>query len=270
VYLCRRGDSSGTNAFVDLQFIGNRCNANGIAQLAPGAANSACKGLPPTAPPGSAVDYGCTWLTANNGTDTVFAGAGGGDVAACLDYHDLNNDYAIGNLTTNQVFGGPLEPGSSTRPATDTGTNTHFRYVAIDGHNPALVNVANGQYPYVEDDVLNTHNPDPNSAVTAMGTFITKKFTTASVVLDFDLASQQTSAETSAAGHAVDPDWYAGLLFDAASGLGAGAPNAVPTTTAAIVTGAGANPTSDFSQLGTTGVLNNCVPPTGYAGAVNP
>jgi hypothetical protein len=268
LWLCRRGDSSGTNAWVDLTFTGNRCNANGQAQLPASTANSAsvCKGLPAG---GISEDYGCGWVTANNKNDVVFAGAGGGDVASCLDYHDLNNDFAIGNLTTNQAFGGANETGTSTGragPPADTGTNTHFRFVAIDGHKPNLLSIANGQYPFVEDDVINTLNT-AGAAVVALGTNIANSFDDTNVILDFDNASTQTQALSSASGHAADKDWTAGLLYDPLSTSVTVTPNAIPTTTAALI-GAGGNPTSPYTQQSPS--LNNCAPPLNTVGAVNP
>jgi hypothetical protein len=269
VFLCRRGDSSGTNAFVDLNFIGNRCNANGISQQVPSTSfppsgTQHCNGLPTGLQP---VDFGCSWNKANNLADAVFAGAGGGDVAACLDAHNANNDWAVGNLTTNQGFKDPNGIGGSTGD-TAAGSNVHFRFVAIEGHLPNLTSVANGQYPYVEDNVLNALKTPagPNAAgVTALYGAIstgTRGFNNANILLDVD--GLQTSAKNTSG--TADTDWNQGLLFDALN-----TPGTIPTppVTTAAVTGAGGNPTSVFTQA-FSGNMNNCQPPLPAGGAINP
>jgi hypothetical protein len=264
VFLCRRGDSSGTNASVDLNFIGNRCNANGIAQAAPNTTNAHCGGLPAG---GTPVDFGCSWNTTNNLADTVFAGAGGGDVAACLDQHNANNDWAIGNLTTNQGFKDANGAGGSTGD-TAAGTNVHFRFVAIDGHLPNLTSVANGHYTYVEDNVLNVRahpsgaNPTGQAALFTFITSATTGFNNPAILLDID--GLQTSGKT--LGGVQDPDWNQGLLFDAFNSPNtAGAP---PVTSTQLI-GAGGTATSQLTQiLGQS--MNNCQPPIPSSGVVNP
>jgi hypothetical protein len=264
-FICRRGDSSGTNAFVDLHLFNNRCSTSAAAQQTPSTADNttACKGLPAGL---TAHDFGCAWQSSNL-ADTVFPGSGGGDVAACLDAHNHNDDFAIGNLTTNTVFGNGNAIGGSTD--TTTGSNTHFRYIAIDGRLPNLTSVANGQYPFIEDNVLNTLNT-ANANVKGLRTYIssaTTGFSNTTVVRDF--IALQAQALSSGAGHPADPNWNTGVLFDALNADGI-AQNTPPVTTAQIDTVAG-NPVSAYTQLfqGFGQVLNNCQPPIVSGGVIN-
>jgi hypothetical protein len=259
VFVCRRGDSSGTNAFVDLALLNNRCSSSGATQVPATTANASCKGLPSGLTP---QDFGCSWTSSNIG-DTVFPGAGGGDVAACLDAHSKNDDFAIGNLTTNQAFGNPNAPGGS--GDTNTGSNTHFRFIAIDGHLPNLTSVANGQYPFVEDNVLNTKT-SAGGNVTGLSAYITSSttgFASPTVIEDF-IATQASAKST--AGTA-DTNWNTGILFDALNPQGV-PQNSTPVTTANLTGGSGGNPVSAYTQL-VAGGLNNCQPPVALGSIIN-
>jgi len=268
-FICRRGDSSGTNASVDLQFMGDRCSSVGLKQTqAGGTPNGTCAGLPSGL---NSYDFGCAWNTTNNLGDTVFFGSGGSDVAACLDRHSNNNDFAIGNLTTNTAFNAPNGPGGSTD--TNTSTNVHFRFVAIDSRKPTLTNVANGLYSFVEDDVLNVSKTAGNATSGAYGhnvpglaTYITSKttgFASATIVADFEGKQAQALAS---GGGAADTNWNYGVLFDANS---PNAPLQGANTYPLSTTEVASYPVSASSQLLAGGVLNNCQPPATVVQTVN-
>jgi hypothetical protein len=151
VYVCRRGDESGTQASFAQFFLDERCGkGDEIFKLA---VNSGCQ------------QNGCVWDSATYGADATFAGKGSGDVRNCLDGHnDIGNQaanpkvpdhYAVGILGTESKYDTPNGLGGSTNAAAGTQA---FRYIAIDGRVPNLENVAKGKYDFVMDDVLNRRN----------------------------------------------------------------------------------------------------------------
>ena len=130
VFVCRRGQTSGTQASFASFVLNERCNASVPAFRAPTAGNSQS---------GSAYDR-------NNATFAnalVFAGSSSGDVRACLDHRNDQGRYAIGVLSTNTDY----ERADGSRD---------FRFVGLDGVPATLQNVANGGYHFVTENVLNT------------------------------------------------------------------------------------------------------------------
>lgn len=176
VFLCRRGDTSGTNVSADVFFLRNRCSAQRFPMLAATTAAANCGSLPAGETP---TNVGCHWVTATNGADTVFAGSGGGDVTNCLHAHDKADQFAIGTLGVTSKFDDPNGLGGS---ADAVGTN-HFRYVAIDGAKPTVVSQANGTYPFVMDNVINTLKTLGGNPLAA-ATFIQTSLTTAIPLAD--------------------------------------------------------------------------------------
>jgi hypothetical protein len=274
VWICRRGTSSGTSAWLDINFDGQRCNA-GASTGQPNFSNKSgiCNGIPTQTPPLTPTDWGCSWDVTTNTTpplsneypnlvDQVFPGAGTGDVESCLGAHDQNDDFAIGYLTTNAKFGAALSLGTSAD--TTDAIATRWRFIAIDGRQPTLVNEANGVYPYVEDDVLNTLKTASGNTA-AFRTYVTSAstgFASSNIVNDF--AAHQTSSFASGTTTA-DANYYGGVLFDALQ-ASAGI-NPTPTTTAEVTTSSG-SPTSSYTQLlGTP--LNNCTVPTPETNVIN-
>jgi len=253
VYLCRRGDSSGTNASVGIYFgLDNRCtSSSGGAQFGMAAGNTSvgnCKGyisafgsatnLPTT-------EYGCSWQNASNSADTVFAGFGGGDVASCLSYHDTQNQFALGLLTTNQGMGDVGGTGGSADSSTST--NGRFRFVKIDGKAPDLGSVVNGTYDYVMDNIIVTAKT-PTSDTSDLVKYLTNLyFTKAALVRDF-MATQPT-----------DSNFTAGVLIDQLNANNTFTPNSTPPYVTGSQVKAGTNgtttinPVSPFTQLAING-----------------
>jgi hypothetical protein len=254
VWVCKRGTSSGTSAWADIAFDGQRCSNSSLGLLPATTTATNCSGLP-----GGGItpnDWGCTYAAANL-TDSVFPGAGTGDVTSCITAHDTNNQFAIGYATTNALFGDPLGAGGSG----DTGANK-FRFVAIDGRLPNLTGVANGTYPFVQDDVFNTAKTSTSPAkanISGFNTYVTSSttgFGNVKIIRDFINASQQTNAVTT--GSVQDKDWTAGLLFDNLETFGNTA-SATPITSADLTTAAG-TPVSTYTQQ-LSGSINNCAVP---------
>jgi hypothetical protein len=135
IYVCRRGDSSGTQASQDAYLLGNRC-IGGIlgfvtSTTTPVASCAACTAAQCTAMNAGAPcnagfitgtpnalgpctvggtyqqipnETGCKYNSANNKADVIFAGNGTGDVDSCLNDHDLNNAFAIGIMSGDRAY----------------------------------------------------------------------------------------------------------------------------------------------------------------------
>jgi len=130
IYVCRRGDSSGTQASQDAYFFNNRCAPNLLPFVTPSTAITSCVActvaqctalsakctsgfLSPLTSPSCIAggnytmtpeETGCAYASANNLTDLVFAGNGTGDVDKCLHDHSKHNAYAIGILSGDRPY----------------------------------------------------------------------------------------------------------------------------------------------------------------------
>jgi len=147
MYVCRRGDESGTQAGTAQYFLNERCALSSSPQLfkspVGGTGAAATKQL------------GETWFTSGASSTAariVFAGAGSADVRNCLDGRNDLDQFAIGLLGSDSVYGDVNGLGGSAASS----TSNQFRYVAIDGMKPDLVEVANGRYDFVMENVFNT------------------------------------------------------------------------------------------------------------------
>ncbi len=116
IYIARRLDSSGTQTFAKVNFLGEKC-INGI--------------VPFVLPVGSTP---ATSGGSCSATDLVFAGNGGGDLTNCLNAHDTAGRWAIGIL--------------STETATPAATVGSWRFIKLDGYAPTQLNVFQGKYKY--------------------------------------------------------------------------------------------------------------------------
>jgi hypothetical protein len=264
VYLCRRGQSSGTESSVDIRFIGNRCTQSAAEPLPIQPASTSSGNCTGQLTSGTAEEYGCAWNSSANSGDVVFAGFGGGDVASCLSYHDSKGQFAIGNLTTNQAEADLNGAGGT--GDTNSSTNGRFRFVKIDGKSPDLGSVVNGQYDYVFDNIMVTQN---NSVAErdALVTFLLQDFFKSSVLAESIMNTQPG-----------DTNFTAGVLMDQLNSVysstsGAPAANATPpyVSGAAVASGAGGvTPVSPFTFLAVDGTNpQNCVPPAVVVAAGN-
>lgn len=142
IYVCRRGDSSGTMASQDAYFLQNRCQSGLVPFVTPTTATNTCNGggvctaaqctamiAAGTSCQGSYFlvdgnpgqkqtcvaghtyqtvpeETGCTYQTgaAGNLFDIVFAGNGTGDVDKCLHDHSKNNSFAVGILSGDRPY----------------------------------------------------------------------------------------------------------------------------------------------------------------------
>jgi hypothetical protein len=261
VYICRRGDSSGTNTSVDIKFgLNPRCTGsngggNSSVMLTSSTSVAHCKGYIGTFGSVTGIvvnEYGCSWVTSSNSADTIFAGFGGGDVQSCLTYRDCANQFAIGNLTTNAAMsdvGGAGGTGDAS-----TSTTGRYRFVAIDGKSPDLGSVVNGTYDFVQDNILVTTNKSLATDTAALVTYLqTTYLTNAALVKDF-MVTQPT-----------DTNFTAGVLVDPVNSATTFVQNTVPPyVTGAAVKSAtsGVSPVSPFTFLAVNGTNpQGCAPP---------
>jgi hypothetical protein len=138
IYVCRRGDTSGTQAGTEAHFLRQRCE-EGVATFVTPDEADLC------------LTNGCTWPggtgnTPNFTDDIVYAGSGSGQVRSCLDFHGDNNHFAIGVLSTES------NPFS--------GSGLSFRWVRVDGALSTLEQTANGNWSFFTSNVLNRRNPN--------------------------------------------------------------------------------------------------------------
>jgi hypothetical protein len=237
VFLCRRGDTSGTNVSADVFFLRNRCSAQRFPMLAASTASTpaACNGLPAGE---TSTNFGCKW-TAGNLPDTTFAGTGSGDVVSCIHAHDKANQFAIGALGATSKFDDAGGLGGSG----DAVGSSHFRYVAIDGAKPTVISQANGTYTYAMDNVINTLKTLGGNALAA------------SNFIQLSLTSAIPLADTFVVQPGGDANYVTGGILDAQNPNGL-SPAGAPVTLAGVTS----NPVSPLT-LSPSGFVDDCQAP---------
>lgn len=140
LHICRRGNSSGTQASFKAYFLGEGCG---------GVGNQHTFALPTN---GGTVAGGQAYTIGN--TDRVFAGGGNGDVLACLDDRVTQNRYAIGIASLETTSFGDAAP-------------SRWRFIKLNGVFPSLENVARGEYDFFAESACNrpSSGANPLSAV---------------------------------------------------------------------------------------------------------
>lgn len=133
IHICRRGNSSGTQAGAKAFFLNEGCSTNVQPFFTPDVSGCTASG--------------CAWPTATvNGVaqdfrgDLVYAGSGSGQVVQCLNFYgtQASDNFAVGVLSTE-----------------NTTVGQSYRFVRIDGALPTLESTANGNYQYFTSDVMN-------------------------------------------------------------------------------------------------------------------
>ena len=225
VYICRRGNDSGTQAAFAAFMMNERCNAS----------------VPGFFPPdtGDCEAGGCDWEQDLNGDlvpdfagDFIFAGDGSGDVRACLDYRNDNNQFAVGVLSTNTTL---------------NTTSRQIRFVGLDGAEPTLSGVANGGYPFAVENVLNIRGSGPAGVPGAVVSFIVGNIGEPNIIAELNVGSRNPGGDHGILGRANGT-----TIFE----------NAPPVSQADMRT----NPVSSFS-LSVGGSSNNCQPASATLGS---
>jgi PBP superfamily domain len=143
VYICRRGNTSGTQVFTRSYALNQGCGGGDAFRAAD---SPACEA------------DGCTFPTSGAiPADFVYANFSSGNVRDCLDQRDDDNRWAIGVLSTENTVNDIGGTGGDARDALGTGgAESHtreFRFVGINGFNPSLEVAANGGYDMVSENV---------------------------------------------------------------------------------------------------------------------
>jgi hypothetical protein len=139
VKICRRNDSSGTQAITEITFLRQRCTTIATAPFLPadGAGGSGSGGTSPG-----------TSNAANFANGNVYAGSGSPQVRDCLHAANQAGFYAIGLLSTE------CQPTTSSGGCGNTAAR-EYRFVKIDGAAPTLVDTASGRYNFYAEQSIN-------------------------------------------------------------------------------------------------------------------
>jgi hypothetical protein len=154
VFICRRGNTSGSQTFTQAYALGQGCGGSGSFRPAD---DAGCE------------EPGCVFPAGDGpnpdgNPDYVYASTGSGDVRNCLDARDDQNRWAIGVLSTENtvndiasasvpgsgVGGDPVDALGSGGTERDS---REFRFVGINGFKPSLEVAANGGYDMVAENV---------------------------------------------------------------------------------------------------------------------
>ena len=156
IHICRRGNSSGTQAGTAAYFLNQNCT--------PAASAPQPFFLPDNS---NCTAGGCAWPTQTIGASVVdfrgnlvYAGSGSGQVVNCLDYYgaQASDNYAVGVLSTEFPYVGH-----------------NYRFVRVDGAIASVEQTMNGNYSFFTSDVLNTANDISYTGIqTAMKNYISQ------------------------------------------------------------------------------------------------
>jgi len=151
VFVCRRGASSGTQASFQSQFSRQGIVTNPVVA-------GVTTFVEPDDPGQIAAPVSWTTDTMANGSVRVWGLNSSGDAKNCLDaFHDQNH-WAIGVISTEGTYS--LDDGVATieNPLPTTTTDAapnEWRWIKTQGVAPTLMNVANGNYDFFTETVVN-------------------------------------------------------------------------------------------------------------------
>jgi len=183
IYVCRRGNQSGTQASFASFVLNERCNATVPTFVVPD--DIGC------------LSDGCDWTegeivngqpTPDRRNDFIFAGDGSSDVRACLDSHNDQGTFAIGVLSTNTSIGS---------------ADRQIRFVGVDGAAPTLREVANGGYHFVTENVLNVRGNGPSGVQGQIVDFIIDNIGNPGTVAGLNVGSRNPGGDHGVLGRAV-------------------------------------------------------------------
>jgi len=232
VYICRRVDSSGTEASFESFLLRQRCEAGTPAMATPDDNSSV----------NDTVNNSPSATTIANGS-LVNAAVSSGNQRTCMDIIDHNGSttgstaggrlWGIGILST-EVTSGNL-----------SGAHDGFRFVALDGVAPTIANVINSDYEFFTDNTLikikdgKTGSIPTSDLRRTIIDYIEANLALPAVVADLD-------------GTYANRPWGNGGIL---SPPGAGTAAAAPVSAATAAT----TPIGKSSHS-TTGTTNNCAP----------
>src|SRR5882672_3024232 len=232
VYVCRRVDSSGTEASFESFWLHQRCEA-GTPSMALPDDNSTVNDTT-NQPPSAAT------ILAGSLTN---AAVSSGNLRTCLDIFD-HNGRTDGSTGDGRLWGiGVLSTEVTT--ANLSAAHDGFRFIAVEGVTPTVANVINGDYEFFTDNTLIRVKDGKPGAIAAgdlrrtIINYIEANLALPAVVADLN-------------GTYAGRPWGDGGIL---SPPGLGAASAAPVSSATAAT----NPISKMSHA-TTGTTNNCGP----------
>lgn len=231
IYVCRRGDTSGTMTSFKIHFLGQGCNKNTV--------NNISFVEPDTS---SCTASGCTWSSTYY-NDYVFAASGSSDVRNCINYHSGQGRLAVGVASTEAKpdFG-------------STATSNRYRYIKVDGAEPTLKAVMEGRYSFFTENTFNDRysNDTASTTVTGAQTLWDKLY---SSVGNSTALSELNRPWRNSVANVDEGD--TGILDSASSG-NASAINTLFSDGAITVTEVRATPLNSQTRQTLTGTANNC------------
>ena len=229
VYLCQRGQSSGTERTAEIFFTNGNC-ASGINKL-----NFA--GVLPA----SCQADGCSWSTAFN-NDKNFAGNGTGDLLTCLQGQDKVGHLAIGFASIDNGWG-TFQSNTARRD---------FRYIRYNDAVPSIENAASGLYAYWAQSIgvipPSGAGNFPSGVAGALATFVNSGANR--IGSSTSLANLNATHSYQNTGVAAT-QWDGGILGIPESGVN------TPNPSAATLATFQANPVASASKFSGT-ATNNC------------
>jgi hypothetical protein len=243
VYICRRGDTSGSEKAAEIFFNDQNCGF-ATGQILGTATNSTA-----ICTSGTTTD-GCSW-TAGTAYQTgvySFTGSGTGDLIDCLVGQDNAGHFAIGFASVDNL------PGVSN--STSTTTRRDFRYIRVDGVAPSIENAAAGKYQFIAESVyyVPTTQLNPVSGVAAS---LLSLFTSGAQGIG---SVNSVSAINAALGNATNSQGFnsGALVIPKPGASGTATGNLSPVAVNATTTQFAASPISTIvKQAG--GSTNNCI-----------
>lgn len=221
LFICERGQSSGTQQTTQVYFGGIGC-AGGVPALA-APTQLTCQ------------SQGCSWGS-SFANDVVFAGNGTGDVLSCLQAHDAAGQMAIGVVGIENGWG--VYQSNAARK--------DWRFVKLNGVAPSYENVASDRYQYWAQSASYA----PKSGRPNVATGVAGDIATAFV----QVGSVGTIAALNSAFNYTAPAFDGGFL--AIPGLTGNNPNSSSATLAAFR----ANPVNSYNR-GAPAATNDCIVP---------
>lgn len=236
IYICRRGDTSGSEKAAEIFFDNQGCAFNTAAFIAPATLNTTtiCSS-------GTTTD-GCAWASAYQTGVNVFTGGGTGDLLDCLVGQDNAGHFAIGFASVDNLSGS--QNAKTTR--------NDFRYIRINGVIPSIEAAAAGKYPFIAESVYYYPTTQVNAPGAVASSLLSLMTGTAQGV-----GTAGSVAAINAALINTTQGFNAGALVIPKTG--GATPNSVTATNATFA----ANPVSTVVKNAGT-ATNNCIRPQAF------
>jgi hypothetical protein len=180
VKVCRRAETSGTQASYNVLVEGFPCLGSAAAIFASNAVDG-CTVNGATLSSGTAINQGGyigdgtypnVTLDQCKGSYTVVVGNGASNVDTCLTKADLFNEMAIGTIGLDRS---PNDPGASGTGDDPDGAPDAWHYVKANDVYPSLTNIAFGKYELMVESTFNRRSAGNGAAYSVQKTAMMDK-----------------------------------------------------------------------------------------------